>query len=714
MSENNDEYVKKDLILKEIALGKPSFSWANQDLQQFLAKKWNQSDPSCLKVIGRLPPYDGRPYRFLEDLCHPETGARLSSPTAGGKPPTIFIQDSEIADFEAKWPNRKFVQVEVDISPIDVREKRKELFACTARRNTLEPLEHMPVEWRGLKNIESESASLVFSKVRQLITENLANEFSKAQVDLIGLRADIEKVASEKDALEKEREKVAGEVKAKSRHIMGLDKDFQQRRKELQEKFKYLEDFLRVKGERMVALDLVERSVLEKIFPLIKEVDQRQGHDFKKTLSGNFSNLADYIQSYLWRKGICYTRAQLRNFLALLRTNDLIVLAGDSGSGKTSLVKSVAAAIGGRCTIVPVKPNWTGSEDLLGYYNPIERRYHPSLFLMALLEAAREPDIPHFICLDEMNLARVEYYFADFLSLLETRNELPWIHLYNDDEERQAIIDNKIFLTLEEEARKRTGLSDDVSFSNMLVHDKTNNELRRLAGFQDADTLINHHAKIRRSIANLIEIPPKFQFPKNVWIIGAINVDETTHYLSPKILDRVHVVRFRSPLLMDWDHIERHQLRKFDLNMDLAVNVLASDIGVRSDYPKFDQSDAGIRQLVNLSKDYLDPLGVEFGLRAIRQSINYINKADSIKIEYAAALNNVVLHKILPKIVFDVEKISFNNKKKKELLLDFKSLLEEILSDVDEELVSESAVEALEELIVRAEHNNGIANFWIR
>ena len=74
---------------------------------------------------------------------------------------------------------------------------------------------------------------------------------------------------------------------------------------------------------------------------------------------------------------------------------------------------------------MPVKPNWTGSDDLLGYYNPIERRYHPSQFLLALLEAAREPEIPHFICLDEMNLARVEYYFADFLSLLETRGEAP-------------------------------------------------------------------------------------------------------------------------------------------------------------------------------------------------------------------------------------------------------------------------------------------------
>jgi 5-methylcytosine-specific restriction endonuclease McrBC GTP-binding regulatory subunit McrB len=116
-----------------------------------------------------------------------------------------------------------------------------------------------------------------------------------------------------------------------------------------------------------------------------------------------------------------FSQAQLRDLLALLRTHDLIVLAGDSGSGKTSLVRGVAEAIGGVCTVVPVKPNWTGPEDLLGYYNPIERRFLPTPFLKALLDAARAPQVLHLIVLDEMNLARVEHYFADFLSRLEER-----------------------------------------------------------------------------------------------------------------------------------------------------------------------------------------------------------------------------------------------------------------------------------------------------
>src|SRR3546814_1838112 len=81
---------------------------------------------------------------------------------------------------------------------------------------------------------------------------------------------------------------------------------------------------------------------------------------------------------------LLYSQAQLRDFLALLRTRDLVVLAGDSGSGKTSLVRAAAKAIGGTCTIIPVKPNWTGPEDLLGYFNPIERSYQATPFLLAL------------------------------------------------------------------------------------------------------------------------------------------------------------------------------------------------------------------------------------------------------------------------------------------------------------------------------------------
>ncbi|WP_346796320.1 AAA family ATPase [Halomonas sp. Bachu 37] len=692
----------------------PSLDWSEADLRGYLAQAWDQHAPSHIKVIGRLRLAEKGAFGFLEELHHPGSGARLPSPLGNSRAnPTAFVLPSEVMAFQKRWGNETFALAELDLSPLEKRKERGDPLACMVRPGTLEPLSGIPESWWGIQNIQSEPMPLVLAKARQAIEDRLRRETSEAEDELHAARSALESAVLEKKSLNDEYKRITIEVSQQAERIEALEAEFVQRRSMLEQKFRELEHFLKERGERMVALDLVDRTDLEKLFPPIRTQDVREGHHFQETLTGDFQRLSSYVQAYLWRKGIHYTRAQLLDYFTLLRTNDLIVLAGDSGSGKTSLVKAVASAIGARCTVVPVKPNWTGSEDLLGYYNPIEQRYQPSQFLLALLDAVREPEIPHFICLDEMNLARVEYYFADFLSLLETRAEAPWIHLYSAAEERQAVTDNKIFLALEEEARKRAGLPDDASFQDILMDDQANLELRRLAGFQKADTVLNHHAKIRRSISTLMDIPAGFRFPQNVWIVGAINVDETTHYLSPKILDRAHVMRFRNPVLMDWEEVER-ELEEFDLDLGLPVNMLAADIGTRSEYPAFDQADPHVKLLVSLARDYLDPLGIEFGLRAIRQSLNYIQRGEEAGIGAVESFNNVVLHKILPKIILDIERPSTNGRKRYDVLIDFRDALAQALDGLDHSQVNESAIKSLDELIARSEGNNGIANFWAR
>ncbi|WP_217352965.1 McrB family protein [Vreelandella aquamarina] len=713
-SESSEQNVNNNPNENEIDRELPSFLWLESELLEYLAQAWDQQDPLHIKVIGRLQQADKGSFGFLEDLHHPETGIRLFYPLKGSKVnPNVFVPPDELTAFQKQWENETYALAELDLSPLQKRKDRDDPFACIVRTSTLEPLSHIPESWWKIHNIQSDPMPIVLAKARKAIEDLLRRETSEAEDELRVLRSALESAVLEKNSLNDECKQIDIEVRQQVKRIAALEAEFVQRRNELEKKFRELELFLKESGKRMVALDLVDSSDLEKLFPPINTQDAREGHSFQKALSGDFQSLASYIQAHLWRKGIHYTRAQLLDYFTLLRTNDLIVLAGDSGSGKTSLVKSVASAIGARCTVVPVKPNWTGSEDLLGYYNPIEQRYQPSQFLVALLDAAREPEIPHFICLDEMNLARVEYYFADFLSLLETRGEAPWIHLYSTSEERQAITDNKIFLALEEEARKRAGLTEDASFQDILMNDQANLELRRLAGFQEADTVLNHHAKIRRSISTLIDTPAGFRFPQNVWIVGAINVDETTHYLSPKILDRAHIMRFRNPVLMDWEKVEQ-ELREFNLDLDLPVRMLAAEIGARSEYPKLDQTDPHVKLLIRLARDYLDPLGIEFGLRAIRQSLNYIQKGKEAQISALEALNNVVLHKILPKIILDVEKPSTNGRKRYDLLIDFRDELEKTLDGLDETKVNESAIKSLDDLIARSEVNNGIANFWAR
>lgn len=101
---------------------------------------------------------------------------------------------------------------------------------------------------------------------------------------------------------------------------------------------------------------------------------------FQEDLGGDYAIAVSYIQSYLLERDILYPRHIIENFFGLIRSNDLIILAGDSGSGKTNLVQSFAKAVGGVAKIIPVKPNWTSSEDLLGYYNPLEKSTWLPLF----------------------------------------------------------------------------------------------------------------------------------------------------------------------------------------------------------------------------------------------------------------------------------------------------------------------------------------------
>ncbi len=119
----------------------------------------------------------------------------------------------------------------------------------------------------------------------------------------------------------------------------------------------------------------------------------------------------------------------LRRYHYALQSRGIVILAGPSGTGKTWLTKLYANAVRAEYEVAPVAPNWAANEDLLGYFNPIEKAFHATPFLEFIDRAAKAWDehkeaAPDFhLVLDEMNLARVEHYFSLFLSLMETRRD---------------------------------------------------------------------------------------------------------------------------------------------------------------------------------------------------------------------------------------------------------------------------------------------------
>jgi MoxR-like ATPase len=141
----------------------------------------------------------------------------------------------------------------------------------------------------------------------------------------------------------------------------------------------------------------------------------------------SFTEISQSVRS----KGLRMAERTLRRYHLALKTRKFVILSGISGTGKTWLTKAYADAVEAKYLSVPVAPNWTTNEDLLGYLNPItDEEYHYTDFSRFLEEAEKEykqaqeekrTPKPYHLVLDEMNLARVEYYFAKFLSAMEVR-----------------------------------------------------------------------------------------------------------------------------------------------------------------------------------------------------------------------------------------------------------------------------------------------------
>ena len=210
----------------------------------------------------------------------------------------------------------------------------------------------------------------------------------------------------------------------------------------------------------------------------IEENRHRYGHpryDSTVTLDRFCEDFRNYAAYQL---KLYYDINDIRRFIAGMAVSKILILQGMSGTGKTSLAHAFGEFVDNRSTVIPVQPMWKERTDLIGYYNEFTRRFNETLLLEKMYEANYSGDM-YVTVLDEMNIARVEYYFAEFLSLLE---------LPNPDERYLTVVSD-------------TWPSDP-------------------AGLKDG----------------------RIKLPVNMWFIGTANNDDSTFAISDKVYDRAMIL----------------------------------------------------------------------------------------------------------------------------------------------------------------------------
>jgi 5-methylcytosine-specific restriction protein B len=286
--------------------------------------------------------------------------------------------------------------------------------------------------------------------------------------------------------------------------------------------------------------------------------------------------------------GLIFSNELIQRFIASLSTKPFVILTGLSGSGKTKLAQAFVQWIcqdGTQYRIIPVGADWTNREPLLGYPNALKPEEYvkpDSGVLDLIIQANHNPNLPHFLVLDEMNLSHVERYFADFLSVMESKEEIP----------------------LHSEGKLENG------------------------------------------------VPHKLKVPSNLFIIGTVNIDETTNMFSPKVLDRANTIEFR----VTQDEMKNFLVKIKDINMD---SLIGKGAGMAESFLNMAESKefaANDLETINNSLvqffGELKKTGSEFGYRSATEILRLMHQLTSLDPHLTTnkKIDIAIMQKLLPKL----------------------------------------------------------------
>lgn len=331
----------------------------------------------------------------------------------------------------------------------------------------------------------------------------------------------------------------------------------------------------------------------------IKEiVDEKLNYYFANIVGGeeevSTKGTIDNIMKYIVSRGFTYEDGMVENFFLSLKSKPFVILAGTSGTGKTRLVKLFAEAVGattqnGRYKMVSVRPDWSDSSDLFGHVD-LNGKFIAGVIIDFVKKAELDEDHPYFLCLDEMNLARVEYYLSDVLSVIETRD-------FNTD---GRIATDPLIM-------------ENYYGSDMMAAGK--------------------YGVVR--------------LPENLYIVGTVNMDETTFPFSRKVLDRANTIEFSYVDVMpDFATIDG-----VSIPQDLANSFMKAEY-IHLAQCAVDAADVNaICQKLKEINEVLKKVNAHVGYRVRDEIVFYmLNNKKAGLLDENVAFDYEIMQKILPRI----------------------------------------------------------------
>lgn len=377
---------------------------------------------------------------------------------------------------------------------------------------------------------------------------------------------------------------------------------------------------------------------------------------------------------------------QYRPYITAIKSKPFLLLAGISGTGKSRIVRELARACWDKGSkeyeapmprnfeMVQVKPNWHDSSELIGYVSRVsgEPVYVAGDFLKFIARAWAEPDIPYFLCLDEMNLAPVEQYFAEYLSVIESRKADADGNITTDPILKKSKEDWYRVLTRE--------LTDDDDIRNRFLEDG-------------------------------------ICIPQNLIVIGTVNMDETTFSFSRKVLDRAMTIEMNEVDLNGGLANKYEQIGK--LGAAELIGNAVEGVDVYNAYKGICDTAIGYLQKVN---DRLEGSPFKIAYRTRNEVLLYVvnnlpynkdDKGEAIDKNkvIARALDEITSMKILSRIEGDESKVSkeFLDKLKQTIKDGLETVFNGLFDEGDDAYTSVSLTK-LDEMTARLD--SGYTSFW--